>query len=251
MGIDMKIEKMNDHQIRCTLTREDLASRQIKLSEFAYGSEKTKSLFRELMEQAANEFGFEVDDLPLMIEAIPISQEKIILIITKVEAPDELDTRFSNFTHPDSEDLSDDSDAEPENASLQEVNDIASELLELFRHLKAEHSEKHSQEEKPQKAEEEIKRLFSFRDLETAIAAAHALDGFYQGENSLYKNSRDHRYYLILRQGSHTVSDFNRVSNVLSAYLDPQKLSSGMQAYFEEHCKTVLAGHALQSLAEL
>ena len=29
----MKIEKVNDNQIRCTLTREDLAERQIKLSE--------------------------------------------------------------------------------------------------------------------------------------------------------------------------------------------------------------------------
>ena len=36
----MKIEKMNDHQIRCTLTSEDLATRNIKLSELAYGSEK-------------------------------------------------------------------------------------------------------------------------------------------------------------------------------------------------------------------
>ena len=35
----MKIEKVNDNQIRCTLTRQDLADRQIKLSELAYGSD--------------------------------------------------------------------------------------------------------------------------------------------------------------------------------------------------------------------
>ena len=35
----MKIEKINENQIRCTLTREDLANRKIKLSELAYGSE--------------------------------------------------------------------------------------------------------------------------------------------------------------------------------------------------------------------
>lgn len=34
----MKIEKINDNQIRCTLTRDDLAQRQLKLSELAYGS---------------------------------------------------------------------------------------------------------------------------------------------------------------------------------------------------------------------
>ena len=48
----MKIEKINDNQIRCTLTRDDLAQRQLKLSELAYGSEKAKSLFREMMQQA-------------------------------------------------------------------------------------------------------------------------------------------------------------------------------------------------------
>ena len=38
----MKIEKVNDNQIRCTLTKEDLADRQLKLSELAYGTEKAK-----------------------------------------------------------------------------------------------------------------------------------------------------------------------------------------------------------------
>ena len=69
----MKIEKVNDHQIRCTLTREDLADRELKLSELAYGTEKAKDLFRDMMQQASFEFGFEADDIPLMIEAIPLS----------------------------------------------------------------------------------------------------------------------------------------------------------------------------------
>ena len=98
---NMKIEKVNENQIRCTLTREDLAERQIKLSELAYGTEKAKMLFRDMMQQAAYEFGFEADDIPLMIEAIPLSADTIILVITKVEYPEELDTRFSRFSDPD------------------------------------------------------------------------------------------------------------------------------------------------------
>ena len=43
----MKIEKISDNQIRCTLTRADLADRQLQLSELAYGTEKAKSLFRD------------------------------------------------------------------------------------------------------------------------------------------------------------------------------------------------------------
>ena len=84
----MKIEKVNDHQIRCTLTKEDLADREIKLSELAYGTDKAKDLFRDMMQQASFEFGFEAEDIPLMIEAIPLNADCIVLIITKVEDPD-------------------------------------------------------------------------------------------------------------------------------------------------------------------
>ena len=93
----MKIEKLNENQIRCTLTRADLAERQLHLSELAYGTEKVKSLFHDMMQQAAFEFGFEAEDIPLMIEAIPASADSIVLIITKVEDPEELDARFSKF----------------------------------------------------------------------------------------------------------------------------------------------------------
>ena len=94
----MKIEKINDNQIRCTLTHADLAARHLKLSELAYGTEKAKSLFRDMMQQASFDFGFDAEDLPLMIEAIPSSADSIVLIITKVEDPEELDPRFSKFT---------------------------------------------------------------------------------------------------------------------------------------------------------
>ena len=93
----MKIEKLNDNQIRCTLTHADLHDRQIKLSELICGGEKAKSLFQDMMHQANDEFGFEAEDTPLMIEAIPSSADSIVLIITKVDDPEELDHKFSKF----------------------------------------------------------------------------------------------------------------------------------------------------------
>ena len=125
----MKIEKVNDHQIRCTLTREDLADRELKLSELAYGTEKAKDLFRDMMQQASFEFGFEAEDIPLMIEAIPLNSECIVLIITKVEDPDELDTRFSKFApsvHSDSSALDE---------VLDTIAEGADDVLDLFRKI--------------------------------------------------------------------------------------------------------------------
>lgn len=93
----MKIEKVNENQIRCTLTARDMRERDLRISELAYGSPKARSLFRDLMQQALDEVGFDPGDTPLMIEAIPLAQNCIVLIVTKVEDPEELDTRFSNF----------------------------------------------------------------------------------------------------------------------------------------------------------
>lgn len=97
----MKIERLSENQIRCTLNKSDLASRQLKISELAYGSDKAKELFRDMMQQASYELGFEAEDIPLMIEAIPISADCIVLIVTKVDNPEELDTRFSKFSPSD------------------------------------------------------------------------------------------------------------------------------------------------------
>lgn len=99
--IVMKIERVNENQIRCTLNKDDLASRQLKISELAYGSDKAKELFRDMMQQASYEVGFDAEDIPLMIEAIPVSADCIVLIVTKVENPEELDTRFSKFSPGD------------------------------------------------------------------------------------------------------------------------------------------------------
>ena len=93
----MRIERISDNQIRCTLSKRDLSERQLKISELAYGSDKAKELFRDMMEQANMDFGFDADDIPLMIEAIPTSKESIVLVITKVEDPEELEEKFSKF----------------------------------------------------------------------------------------------------------------------------------------------------------
>ena len=105
----MKLEKLNDNQIRCTLSRADLDKRHLRLSELAYGSAKARALFRDLIRQASDELGFEADNIPLMIEAIPVSSDCLVLVVTKVEDPDELDTRFSRFSTL-SEELPDEDD---------------------------------------------------------------------------------------------------------------------------------------------
>jgi adapter protein MecA 1/2 len=94
----LKIERLSENKIKCTLNKADLKEKQVKLSELAYGSPKARELFQEMMQQASIELGFDVDNTPLMIEAVPINPDCLILIVTKVSDPEELDTRFSKFS---------------------------------------------------------------------------------------------------------------------------------------------------------
>ncbi|MBQ7794951.1 MAG: adaptor protein MecA [Lachnospiraceae bacterium] len=97
----MRIERINENSIRCTLTNFDLSVRNVKLSELTYGSEKARNLFREMMQRASHEVGFDAEDIPIMVEAIPMPNDSIMLIITKIDDPEELDTRFSKFSPSD------------------------------------------------------------------------------------------------------------------------------------------------------
>ena len=101
----MRIERISTNQIRCTLSSIDLQNRNLNVLELAYGSDNAKALFREMLHKASYEVGFDTDDTPLMIEAVPMSGENIVIYITKVDDPDELDTRFAKFAPAISDDM--------------------------------------------------------------------------------------------------------------------------------------------------
>lgn len=181
----MRIEKINENQIRCILSEKDLADRQMKLSELAYGSEKARGLFQDMIEQANDEFGFEADDIPLMIEALPLSGDNIILQITKVD-------HFSTQT-----------------------------------------------------------QLFEFQSLNQIERVAQVLDGFYGGENDLYKNQITDRYYLLMYKSMHTEEEFRKVCNVISEYASQREYVTAKEAFLKEHGKLLVKGNALQRLGEI
>lgn len=249
----MKLEKVNDHQIRATLTKADLADRELKLSELAYGTEKAKSLFRDMMQQAAYELGFEAEDIPLMIEAIPLSSESIVLIITKVEDPEELDTRFSNFAPTIHED-----DEAGVADVLKALSDDGENVLDLFKKLKdasqeakekvAELKQKKEARNKAKPAEkQELVRAYSFDDIDTVARLAHILEPFYFGKSSLYRNDKG-RIILVVAQSDHTLEDFNRVCNMISEYGINEKYTKASEAFFNEHNDAIMTGDALTKL---
>lgn len=238
----MRIERINENQIRCTLSNFDLSVRNLNLCELAYGSEKARNLFREMIQRASNEVGFEAEDIPLMVEAIPLANESVMLIITKIEDPEELDTRFSKFTPS--------GDADPLNLETLEKLQGADEFLNLLNKVKEAAAGTRTSESESAAPAFSV-RLFSFETLDSAIRASRLLAPVYSGANTLYKDNSSGMYILALAPTDHSASEFNKICNMLSEYASPEKAEPSVLAFLEEHCDIIVSADAVQKLSAL
>lgn len=269
----VRIERINDNQIRCILSKHDLSERQLKISELAYGSDKAKELFRDMMEQASIDLGFDADDIPLMIEAIPTSKDSIVLVITKVEDPEELEEKFSkfgNFTNKyddfeeDEDDFFDDVEDEPQsdfeddlincfdqlNEIIAEADESSSDFIPLHEILKKKRRLKELPENRSKASGENIAKLYSFSSLNFIVNASKAVVHVYSGKNSVWKDEENSRYFLILSKHG-KASSFDRVCSILSEFGKKETLTYATQDYFNEHYKLILKDDAITKLSLL
>jgi len=254
----MKIEKISENQIRCTLNKDDLIDRELKISELAYGTEKANTLFWDIRQQAFYEFGFEVDDIPIMIEAIPISDECLVLVLTKVEDPDELDTRFSKFSSFNVKESSDAADeeyyADEIISSLSGSDDyLSDEIDDNAKEDAAEYPEINddSLTAKAVHIQSNLSKLYTFRSLKEVIDLAGILKGNYKGKNTLYKNPVNSSYYLVIYMSDHTPEEFNRICNIVSEFGNSERATYASTSYFNEHFEVIIRDQALQILAAM
>ena len=223
----MKLERMSEHQIRVTLTKDDLAAHRIELSELAYGTNKARMLFQDMMMQAANELDFEADDTPLMIEATPLSADTLVLTITKVDDPEELDTRFAQFA-PDlmTDEDYDASEYEPTPTITSQSSEQVAASIQLV-------------------------RLFSFGSLGDLITVSKILLPDFTSDSAIYKDPQSGRYLLLLSKEDMDIPSFNRACNIVSEYGESEKNLVATAAYLAEHCECIIEHSALKKLAEI
>ena len=234
----MKIEKIDDNSIKCTLSSLDLSSRNLNLRDMTYGSQAAKRLFNEMMQKAKEEVGFSIENTPLMIEAIPLQGGAVQLIISKVDDPEELDTRFSKFSAAGS-------------GQNGWISELATQILEgaqgLMKQLKETEEEPGVAEEKKESGDEGI-RLYRFRTLDRVIDAAKAVSYCDLGANSLYKAEEKKGYYVSLHSKGDDIDSLNRAANLLLEYGERVNGGSATEAYYKEHMEQLIQENALQKL---
>ena len=227
----MKFEKINENQIRCTLDSVDLNDRQLNIRELTYGTEKARSLFREMIQRASYELDFDAEDIPLMIETIPLTGDSIMLLITKMEDPEELDTRFAKFSPADEE-----PDEDSGHSLLSRIQDRAADSV-----LRSSRDNQSGN----------LLRIFRFSSLDDVSEAAKVVSPLFSGGSALYHNAAAKEFFLCVRQACQLPETYNKVCNLLGEYGSRINGTASSEAYYKEHYAAVISRNALSVLASL
>lgn len=213
----MKIEKINENQIKFLLTNEDLQEREIKLSELAQGSEKAQAFFRDIMTEAMLDCGFDATNTPLMIEAMPVTMDTVMIIVSKVNKDMDID-RVISLTPKSLE------DRKYKQSTIKTFDDKEDIFI----------------------GDDEEIYIYSFKTLDDIISLSERLYNTYQGNNILYKYQD--RYFLSLQKNDSFVTNLDsivseygqkHISNIISKY------------YLDEHGEVIIKNNALSILSTI
>ena len=189
------------------------------MTELAFGTEKTRELFKEMMEIASDECGFYAEDSQLMIEAIPLSLEAIVILVTKV----------------------DEEDTEAEGGSDTQDGQEKHER-KFVRRTGNTNSVKKS-------ADDNLISVFEFNKLDDVSLVSRSLFGRFTGESYLLKLKGN--YFLVLQNNSSLdeISDKD-LEIIIGEYGRKREVNPISRAYLFEHGELIIDNPAIDVLSE-
>ena len=219
------MERVNNNQIKCYLNKSDLSARELNFSEIAYGNPKTQLLFQDMMAKAFQELGFDMQDVPIMIEIVPVSYDSIMLIITRVEDPSDIDDQFLAGKEGSPNIRKADSNPQVSKPVFQDLNSYKKNELT------------------------DVSFAYVFDSLEAVIAAAHELVKYRISQSDLYQE--DDAYILLIKNRSTTKDLRILISGLLAEFGSIYKNNAVSFEYYKEHCELIMENDAIAKLSLL
>ena len=211
----MKIEKVNDNQIRCILTPGDLIKRHLSIKSIAQGDQAAQALVREMMEQSSEEFGFEPNEFPLLVELSPAEGGGIALTVTKVNSMDEI----------------------PISAQADHLMRALQAIVNM-----AKDNDRKERIPAPVAA-------FSFDARRPLVLPPELKEDPRGVHTALYWQPKYNVYYLCVTSSLKNQAVFSHVCHLLSEYGRSVPVTEGSPSYFAEHYMTLFAKNALKHIA--
>ena len=226
----MKLERLSENQIRCTLSDADLSDRNLTLSELAAGNHKMHEFIKEIMEQASDEFGFDAAGKPLIIETKRTSAEKIVFTFTKIENPEDFLRMILSHAIRDIS-LGMSGAAGPVEQELPpEFQDPDGGIplgIGIYQ-------------------DSFVADIFSFEKLSVISELANAVNIGSCDRSFLYKDDISDVYYLILEKDKPGDEAFRRLCLTAGEFGVPVYMGPEAHAFFEEHLECLAKGDALE-----
>ena len=231
----MKIEKLNDKQIKVLLDKNDLEERDLQISELAYGSEKAQNLFKEMITVANEQFGFTLESGHIAVEATPLSIDSIVLVLTQ---------------------LSDDSD------DLSDRLSLLKGLKELFKHVAEQPPEVLDELEeaidlndleetiplnKNKQEPPKLAYIYKFKNLDTIFDLSSQITNYYEGNSQLFKYQKE--YYLCLNPEN--TKNASYALNITGEFGERVQLSALAEDFFMEHGEIIVKENVFKTFSAI
>ena len=207
----LKIEKITDNIFRVTITLTDLEQRQIDINSIDINSPQTIALFNELMEQVANQFGYDFTGTQLIIDPVPNNDNSFDITITKIDE----DMDFESI-HKYIKNRYKKSDVSVKKKS----GGVLSNVL-----------------------------VYSFRSFDDVCHLSNLIYDVYIGASSLYKH--DKQYFLTLSKSLVKISDERALECYLSEFGAKINNPSTFEGYLNEHGELLIEEQAVERLRDL
>jgi len=227
----LKIERISDNQVKFILDNSDLLEKNIKITELAYGSEKTQVLFREMLDRAYAECGFEVENVPIMIEAIPVASDSIIVIVTKVANGGDIEAKFNNFFPKPNADN-----------KTPRSNDFGRQMANPFAKPPT------KQPPAPKRVPKENVYVYSFKQIDDAISLCVRIVDIFEGQSSMYKYNDN---YFMVFDNRRVAKPTRGLRLILNEYGKKHVSGEITKFYLTEHGETMIAADAVRLLANI
>ncbi|HAH18352.1 MAG TPA: hypothetical protein DCL29_05020 [Eubacterium sp.] len=231
----MKLEKLSENSIRCTIDRKEFETYKIKLGEIINGNGNAPKFFKEIIYKAHEQFGFEPNNFPLIIEATANIPDNIVFTITKVNTEEEME-KMKKIVAMNQKKF--------QNNLLNNIHNVE-DMDDLIQEI--EDYKNNDATDEGDDFEESV--IFMFSNVDNLITSAKQVDGIYKGVSDLYEIEGN--YVLLLDAELEDAESYQYSCDIISEYADDTLFSDLTQSIILEHFEPVIEGDALTQLAKL
>lgn len=252
----MKIERLSENQMRFTVWKEDFEENDIDISDIAGNkSGKADELLKYMMQRAKDEFGFEPDSAPLVVEAMQVDKECMVFLVTKLEEGVELDSKYA-YIQKLKESLKNGvdmflKDGQEDAVGVHITQDDTSLTGGVQSGSPTPGAPFGSSPVESKKDNILPYVIYTFTDIENIITVAKMSESYYKSDNTLYITPDEVTYYLVASHNRNTDGEFKLLCRQLREFGKPYSFNYATKYYMDEHYNPVIRDKALQTLSEL